>query len=227
MWRESMKKFISALVAGAMLAVAAAPALAGPGGPGPGPGWGPGPGPRWHAAPPPPPRGGWGWGHRYWGPGDWILPFGVGVGLLALAATPSHTTSTVPAAPVQTQPAPPVNVTINNTPASSSVATQDYFYSPHRRATIRRFPAARPAGSRSRLRADPSVGIASGAPVQSRTGAFLLAFSSDAASSARGIPALRKACLQADASFSKFQAAFAGDVDGRLIKAISGRSAIS
>lgn len=32
-----MKKFISALVAGAMLAVAAAPALAGPGGPGPGP----------------------------------------------------------------------------------------------------------------------------------------------------------------------------------------------
>ena len=31
-----MKKFISALVAGAMLAVAAAPALAGPGGPGPG-----------------------------------------------------------------------------------------------------------------------------------------------------------------------------------------------
>ncbi len=47
-----MKKFISALVAGAMLAVAAAPALAGPGGPGPGPGWGPGPGPRWHAAPP-------------------------------------------------------------------------------------------------------------------------------------------------------------------------------
>ena len=66
-----MKKFISALVAGAMLAVAAAPALAGPGGPGPGPGWGPGPGPRWHAAPPPPPRGGWGWGHRYWGPGDW------------------------------------------------------------------------------------------------------------------------------------------------------------
>ena len=45
MWRESMKKFISALVAGAMLAVAAAPALAGPGGPGPGPGWGPGPGP--------------------------------------------------------------------------------------------------------------------------------------------------------------------------------------
>ena len=30
-----MKKFISALVAGAMLAVAAAPALAGPGGPGP------------------------------------------------------------------------------------------------------------------------------------------------------------------------------------------------
>lgn len=33
-----MKKFISALVAGAMLAVAAAPALAGPGGPGPGPG---------------------------------------------------------------------------------------------------------------------------------------------------------------------------------------------
>ena len=44
-----MKKFISALVAGAMLAVAAAPALAGPGGPGPGPGWGPGPGPRWHA----------------------------------------------------------------------------------------------------------------------------------------------------------------------------------
>ncbi len=35
-----MKKFISALVAGAMLAVAAAPALAGPGGPGPGPGWG-------------------------------------------------------------------------------------------------------------------------------------------------------------------------------------------
>ena len=78
----------------------------------------------------PPPRGGWGWGHRYWGPGDWILPFGVGVGLLALAATPSHTTSTVPAAPVQTQPAPPVNVTINNTPASSSVATQDYFYCP-------------------------------------------------------------------------------------------------
>ncbi|GBO93905.1 hypothetical protein MESMUL_12590 [Mesosutterella multiformis] len=69
-------------------------------------------------------------GHRYWGPGDWILPFGVGVGLLALAATPSHTTSTVPAAPVQTQPAPPVNVTINNTPASSSVATQDYFYCP-------------------------------------------------------------------------------------------------
>ena len=53
-----------------------------------------------------------------------------GVGLLALAATPSHTTSTVPAAPVQTQPAPPVNVTINNTPASSSVATQDYFYCP-------------------------------------------------------------------------------------------------
>lgn len=69
-------------------------------------------------------------GHRYWGPRDWILPFGVGVGLLALAATPSHTTSTVPAAPVQTQPAPPVNVTINNTPASSSVATQDYFYCP-------------------------------------------------------------------------------------------------
>ena len=95
-----MKKFISALVAGAMLAVAAAPALAGPGGPGPGPGWGPGPGPRWHAAPPPPPRGGWGWGHRYWGPGDWILPFGVGGGLLALAATPCHTPSTVPAAPV-------------------------------------------------------------------------------------------------------------------------------
>lgn len=90
MWRESMKKFISALVAGAMLAVAAAPALAGPGGPGPGPGWGPGPGPRWHAAPPPPPRGGWGWGHRYWGPGDWILPFGVGVGLLALAATQDY-----------------------------------------------------------------------------------------------------------------------------------------
>lgn len=71
-----------------------------------------------------------GLGHRYWGPRDWILPFGVGVGLLALAATPSHTTSTVPAAPVQTQPAPPVNVTINNTPASSSVATQDYFYCP-------------------------------------------------------------------------------------------------
>lgn len=125
-----MKKFISALVAGALLAVAAGPALAGPGGPGPGPGWGPGPGPRWHAAPPPPPRGGWGWRHHYWGGGDWILPFGVGVGLLALAATPSHTTSTVPAAPVQTQPAPPINVTINNAPASSSVATQDYFYCP-------------------------------------------------------------------------------------------------
>lgn len=227
MWRESMKKFISALVAGAMLAVAAAPALAGLGGPGPGPGWGPGPGPRWHAAPPPPPRGGWGWGHRYWGPGDWILPFGVGVGLLALAATPSHTTSTVPAAPVQTQPAPPVNVTINNTPASSSVATQDYFYCPAQKGYYPTIPSCPTGWIKSRLRADPSVGIASGAPVQSRTGAFLLAFSSDAASSARGIPALRKACLQADASFSKFQAAFAGDVDGRLIKAISGRSAIS
>ena len=209
-----MKKFISALVAGAMLAVAAAPALAGPGGPAPA-GM-----PRLRRLPAAVGVG----GHRYWGPGDWILPFGVGVGLLALAATPSHTTSTVPAAPVQTQPAPPVNVTINNTPRWQ---LRIISIAPHRRATIRRFPAARPAGSRSRLRADPSVGIASGAPVQSRTGAFLLALSSDAASSARGIPALRKACLQADASFSKFQAAFAGDVDGRLIKAISGRSAIS
>lgn len=152
MWRESMKKFISALVAGAMLAVAAAPALAGPGGPGPGPGWGPGPGPRWHAAPPPPPRGGWGWGHRYWGPRDWILPFGVGVGILALAATPSHTTSTVPAAPVQTQPAPPVNVTINNTPASSSVATQDYFYCPAQKGYYPTIPSCPTGWIKSRLR---------------------------------------------------------------------------
>lgn len=85
-------------------------------------------------------------GHRYWGPGDWILPFGVGVGLLALAATPSHTTSTVPAAPVQTQPAPPVNVTINNTPASSSVATQDYFYCPAQKGYYPTIPSCPTGG---------------------------------------------------------------------------------
>ena len=216
-----MKKFISALVAGALLAVAAGPALAGPGGPGPGPGWGPGPGPRWHAAPPPPPRGGWGWRHHYWGGGDWILPFGVGVGLLALAATPSHTTSTVPAAPVQTQPAP---ITL---PPLPRWQLRIISIAPRRRATIRQFPAVRPAGSRSRPKADLSVRIASEAPVQPRTGTYLLSFSSAAASAARGIPAFRKAVPQADDSLSKFHAAFAGEVDGRLIKPISALSAIS